>query len=203
MPLFAELCSSNWDVIEDKCTPKEFGDKLKTAWELTSGLAGFIAGFTYFVSNGVQEYEHETMAGGNIKRADVFVVIVMISFLFALISTLLGFLLIGVINQIGSENGKILRQRHSTICSLPEQSLVLSTFFMLLSTLISLGGHTNMIVWTITLIVGILFVIFVLYTYYWILGHSEIVAIMNLSHTQKQIDINDVNKEEHTVQTIN
>merc|ERR1712013_536818 len=99
-------------------------------WELTSSLSGFIAGFTYIVSNGVPAFEYHTIAVVNVDRQAVFTVLVMIAFILSLASTLLGFLLVGTLNMIGLDNAKILRQRHEGLCNAPQNCLVLSIFVM-------------------------------------------------------------------------
>eukprot|EP01083_Nonionella_stella_P155544 502598_1 len=125
---WADMCSSNWNRIRirmnnGKLTEEQYGERLKASWEASASLSGFIAGFTYIVSNGVSEYneEYNYIKGTNVERADLFIILVIIAFILSLASTLLGVLLITVINQIGVENGYVFRSRHGTLSGLPQE----------------------------------------------------------------------------------
>lgn len=93
----------------------EFGDRLKTELEFISTLSGFIAGFTYIVTNGVPEYKESKLSGFGIDRADLFHVLVILSFLASLASTLISFLMMGSLTAIGMRNSVVFFEAHSTM----------------------------------------------------------------------------------------
>ena len=176
----SELCGSNWEALQQRISAKEFGKRLQSSWEMSITLAGFIAGFTYIVSIQVQEYEYETIGGTDIERESVFKIFVITAFILALSSTLLGMMLKGTLKFIGYESAGLLRERHTSLCAAPEKCVVASIIYMLISSMISIGGNVGPWLWTFCLVIGIIFFMLMLRTYYWILGNPEVKRIMEL-----------------------
>eukprot|EP01084_Bolivina_argentea_P129341 228438_1 len=182
--------SNNWEYIEQHkqelgVSDNDIGETMRDIWEIITTLSGFIAGFTYIVANGIPEFEHDIISWTNFERSDVYLFLVCVSFTFALTSTLVGFILCGVLHQIGYENAMELRKEHSVLCLIPEKTLILSIGFMLLSSLISVAGHGDQWVWIATLIIGLIFVVFMAYVFYIALGSGYVRQMIDKAITKK------------------
>jgi len=181
----SKLCQSSWPMVAKRVSKEEYGSRMKSSWELVASMSGFISGFTYIVSNGVPEYHYETIAVVQVNRQAVFTILVMIAFIFSLLSTLLGFLLVATLDMIGLENAQILRERHEGLCNAPQNYMVLSIFVMLVSTIISIGGVSGPWVFSVCFLFGVFFVFYITRTYYWTIGHPEILRIFALADEAK------------------
>jgi len=170
--------------ISKRVGDEEFGKRLTMSWELTSSLAGFIAGFTYIVSIGNPEYEYKTLAGTKIERKPIYTVCVMISFILALMSTFLGLILIGQLRMIGEEHGRVLRSRHPALCDAPEQTIVAAVIFMIFATMLNTGGHTGTGVFTVCCGIATMFLCFMVYIYFAVMGNGEMLCIMDVKNRE-------------------
>eukprot|EP01084_Bolivina_argentea_P191682 329248_1 len=148
---------------KEKNKPTGFGDVLSSSLELTLSIAGFMAGFTYIanVSNDISatfDGGKKYVAGGNVKRKDLFASLMILAFVFALGATFIAAHLIFCIRQVGLENAGELYKRHKLLCLMPRQFLYFSTAFMLVGALVAIGGqHTNEILWWASFIIGLIF----------------------------------------------
>ena len=161
-------------------SPKEFGERLKEAWEFLATLSGFIAGFTFVVSNGAPDFADPYLfsSSENVKRVDVFSILVVFAFMSSLGATLISFMMMAALNNIGIENGVAFFEEHPVMVWIPEKLLVLSVFFMLISALVQIGGNSSNWVWILCLVAGVLFCGWVFYLFQFVFGSQSNIDIM-------------------------
>eukprot|EP01124_Arcella_intermedia_P002868 TRINITY_DN11570_c0_g2_i1.p1 TRINITY_DN11570_c0_g2~~TRINITY_DN11570_c0_g2_i1.p1 ORF type:complete len:206 (+),score=29.36 TRINITY_DN11570_c0_g2_i1:137-754(+) len=148
-------CQHWHDLNEATPSDKELTERLQKYFDIILTISGFLAGFTFLVTNTKVEYVYPVNASQDplhgmtrIQRGDIFGTLTILAFVLSLGSVLSAIILKGYLNFVGETNVRWFLKSFYMLFDVPLTFGVLGLFCMLAGSVVNIRGfYSDIVLW--------------------------------------------------------